>query len=397
MRIAFIIPYFYPAWEYGGSPRAAYELARGLAGRGHHVRVLTTDSGGRRRIAAGSREVDGIEVYYFRNLSNYLAFRYRLFGLPPSRWKFARHLAGCDLVHVHELRSTLAAATCFGIRNAGIPYVLSPHGGLAYLGRGGSKRVFDILWGRRLLNEAASVVAASPVEADDAVRRGIPEDRVTVVPNAVSPEACRRIVPGAFRKRYGIDRRYIVLFLGRLHVLKGADILVRAVARLLERRSDVQLVLAGPDDGAEADLKAQVRAAGLDSGVLWTGFLDEDRKFEALTDADLTVVPSRSEVFAIVAVESLLCETPALVSSVCGLSPFPGEEKGVFRFESEDVADLAVQLEGILGSEERRARAAEGRRFVEGAFSPAVIAEQMEHLYREALDRWRSRGQAASS
>src|SRR5206468_203743 len=48
MRIGFIIPYFYPAFEYGGTPRVAYEFARCLVRRGHEVTVVTTDSGDRR-------------------------------------------------------------------------------------------------------------------------------------------------------------------------------------------------------------------------------------------------------------------------------------------------------------------------------------------------------------
>ena len=45
MRIAFVIPYFYPALGYGGTPRLAYEMARVLAGHGHEITVFTTDSG----------------------------------------------------------------------------------------------------------------------------------------------------------------------------------------------------------------------------------------------------------------------------------------------------------------------------------------------------------------
>src|SRR6516164_6902161 len=74
LRITFVIPHFYPALEYGGQPRAAYELARALVKIGHHVKVLTTDSGGKSRLAkSGRQNVDGIEVVYYRNLSNRLA------------------------------------------------------------------------------------------------------------------------------------------------------------------------------------------------------------------------------------------------------------------------------------------------------------------------------------
>src|SRR5215470_13375699 len=86
VRIAFVIPYFYPAWQYGGTPRSAFELARGLVRRGHSVQVLTTDSGGETRLRdipdSHTRDVEGIQVRYYSNVSNRLAYRHRLFWPP---------------------------------------------------------------------------------------------------------------------------------------------------------------------------------------------------------------------------------------------------------------------------------------------------------------------------
>jgi len=90
MRIGFIIPYFYPAFEYGGTPRVAYEFARCLVRRGHEVTVVTTDSGGPKRIGKDTiatiqdNGLEGIRIFYYPNLSNYLAYEQResSFGLP---------------------------------------------------------------------------------------------------------------------------------------------------------------------------------------------------------------------------------------------------------------------------------------------------------------------------
>src|SRR5229473_7028152 len=85
MRIAFVIPYFYPAFEYGGTPRVAYEFARSLVRRGHEVTVLTTDSGGQKRIEKDAAAMirtgglEGIKIFYYRNVSNYMAYKQRLF------------------------------------------------------------------------------------------------------------------------------------------------------------------------------------------------------------------------------------------------------------------------------------------------------------------------------
>src|SRR4051794_9730368 len=108
MHVGIVIPYFPPAWQYGGTPRAAFNLARALVDRGHAIRVLTTDSGGLSRLPSGSAsQWRGIEVHYYRNISNHLAYRHRLF-LPPAFYtQIEKQLSGCDVLHIHEFRSTL--------------------------------------------------------------------------------------------------------------------------------------------------------------------------------------------------------------------------------------------------------------------------------------------------
>ena len=96
MRIAVVTPYFYPDWEYGGTPRAAFELARALAARGHEIRVLTT---GRR---SGTKVVEGIQIRYYGNLSHYLAHRHRLFIPLGFRKQLRKQFADCDVLHIHE-------------------------------------------------------------------------------------------------------------------------------------------------------------------------------------------------------------------------------------------------------------------------------------------------------
>jgi len=116
MRIGFVIPYFYPALGYGGTPRIAYEMARALVRRGHQVQVLTTDSGGHNRIPADvisriqKNGMDGIQVRYYGNLSSNLAYRHRVFF--PLRFFFdvKPRLLENDIVHIHDLRSFLAVA-----------------------------------------------------------------------------------------------------------------------------------------------------------------------------------------------------------------------------------------------------------------------------------------------
>jgi len=120
----------------------------------------------------------------------------------------------------------------------------------------------------------------------------------------------------------------------------------------------------------------------LDGHVTFTGFLDEPAKRQAYTDCDLVVIPSRSEVFALTAVESLLCGTPVLLSSACGLYPLPAA--GVCRFESENVENLSSQLQTMF-CYKRTCPVVDGRDFIAKHFSLTAVAAKAEAAYSEVL------------
>lgn len=388
MRVVFVIPYFYPAWAYGGQPRAAYELARGLVHLGHQVHVLTSDSGGPGRLALhetgaeGRRIVDGIEVTYFRNVSSALAYR-RCFIVPAYFRNVRRYLQGADILHLHELRSTMAPSALSAAKALNVPLVLSPHGGLSRLGRDTLKRVYDAAWGRRILRDAARVLAVSPQEEEEARRHNVLADRIRLLPNPVDTSVLDPPARGLFRKKFGIQAHPLVLFMGRLNAIKGPDLLVEAVAQASRDIPGLHLALCGPDDGFESTLRKLITQRGIQNAVTFCGLVDGTLKQAAFADADLTVVPSRREVFALTAVESLLAGTPVLLSSACGLYPMPAADAGVTLFRVGDPTDLAARLTHALKHPTIDVRAA--REFVTTEFSVESVARRAEQIYRDVL------------
>jgi glycosyltransferase involved in cell wall biosynthesis len=192
---------------------------------------------------------------------------------------------------------------------------------------------------------------------------------------------------GSFKRRWNIGDKRIILFLGRLHWIKGADIVLEAFRDLGGATNDIQLVFAGPDDGQEAELKKKVRQWALDAKVTFTGFCDHQAKLEAFVDSDVTVVPSRSEVFAITAIEALASGCPVLLSDVCGLHPMPSSAQGVLQFQSERVDDLATKLRQLIGNPSWRVAAQSGRQFVMSEFGNTKIGERAERIYRQVLSK----------
>jgi len=367
MRIAFVIPYFYPALQYGGQPKSCYELARALVRRGHLVTVLTTDSAGKSRLQleagpVSRRNVEGIDVCYYRNLSNYFAFRHRLF-LPVALFRdIRRQVVGCDILHIHELRSTVTIAAYNAARTLRLPYVLSPHGGLIHHGKQLAKQVFDSFYGRSILEHACMLAVVSPREKEDARAFNVDASRVRLLPNTVFPEDYVRLPPpGGFRDRWSIGTGRLVLFLGRLHWIKG------------------------PDDGQERKLRQMVAIDKIQHRVTFTGYLDHETKLQALMDSDVLAIPSRNEIFAITALEALMCGVPVLLSSVCGFAPMPPAECGVRQFQAGNVRELERQLNQMVFEERIKPDIEITRDFIFREFSAAAVAEKAESLYGEAI------------
>ena len=112
-----------------------------------------------------------------------------------------------------------------------------------------------------------------------------------------------------------------LLFLGRVHVKKGPDLLLNAFAALLKRlpvdqASDLHIVMAGPaDDAYGVEMKALASSLGLERHITWTGMVSGDLKWGAFHSADAFILPSHQENFGIAVAEALACAVPVLISN----------------------------------------------------------------------------------
>lgn len=108
----------------------------------------------------------------------------------------------------------------------------------------------------------------------------------------------------------------VVLFLGRIHKVKGCDLLIEAFAKVVSRDKRLHLVIAGPDQtGWGVQLKQRVIELGLADRITWTGMLEGDMKWAAFSAAEVFCLPSHHENFGVVVVEALACGKPVLISN----------------------------------------------------------------------------------
>jgi glycosyltransferase involved in cell wall biosynthesis len=391
MKILLGVLYYEPAWAYGGPPRLVSDLARQLASRGHQVTVCTTDAlDAGRRIERLEEESAGVRVVRFRNLSNALAYRLKIFvPLGMKSW-LARNVGAFDVVHLFDARTLLNAWAARAVVDHGVPFVLSAFGSLpAGTGwRAIVKRRFDRRHGGVLLGRATALLAQNEHERQLYVDYGADPTRVLLWPLAVDlNEYARLPSPGRFRERFGIGpEERVLLFVGRIHVLKGLEPLLHALAQTQRVLPRARLVVVGRDDGYLAEMLALARRLEMGDRLIFAGPLYGPDLLPAYVDCDLfAITPTHFEETSLASLGACACGRPVLINDRCGLPWL--EEYRAGRCVSggaEAIASAMTEMLGDLVSLAAMGRNA--RRLVEERFAWPQVVEQVEKIYASARD-----------
>jgi glycosyltransferase involved in cell wall biosynthesis len=398
VNIVQALPFFDPATRFGGPVVQLPLICRALAQRGHRVSVVTTALGvGRDVLRERWLERDGYRVWYARVGP---LGRTAPYWAPRLTRALRETLVFADLLHVHLSFTHLNVVARRCARQQGVPYVYSPRSCLDPLRlrhRRIVKSIFLRLLERRIIRDAAAVHALTEVERQQVLRQGARDERIAVIPNASPLDPDARLPDGrALRERLRIpEQAPLVLYMGRLHVLKGLDVLLEAFAIVHALRPDAHLVVAGPDEGARSGLRARASALGVAGSVHLAGTLEGSARLSALAAADVFALVSLSEGIPNAALEAAAAGTPLLLSDRCNVPQV--KEYGAGRVVAPEPAAAADALADLLGrSAQRQLIGREGKRMVRECFALPQIVIRFERLY-QAIVATGAPGAAAGS
>jgi len=309
------------------------------------------------------------------------------FSLMPSLWAILKYrLPEVGIVHMHAFRTIQNVLLYFACRRANIPYVIDAHGSAIY----GKKKVwlkrfFDLVVGRRMLKDAGRLIAETEVGIREYTDLGVDSNKVDIVSPPFDTEEFDDLPGrGEFRSRYDLGERRIILFLGRLHYIKGIDFLIDGFARYHERDPEAILVIVGSDDGHEAELRDQSERMGLTDSVHFTGFLSGWEKTCALVDADIVAQTSRFEQGAWAPFEAVLCGTPIVVTADTGAGEDVRRLDAGTTVPFGDTKALADAFSSIFdaypAASERTMRAAH---FLRSRMSMTARVHEYEDIYKK--------------
>ena len=386
MHILHVTLGFYPALAWGGPVKIVYQNGKELVRRGHQVTIFCTNLlDKKRKIEPGTfeRQVDGMRIVYYDTW--YLPWWPGTLGpiwLPDLPSYILREIESFDIVHLNGYRSLMMLPVARAARRAGVPIVTQPHGTLS-LGINSLllKRIYDRAFGRVELNGISAFIALQEYERQLALAHGVPADRIEIIPNGI--EACNPDglpEPGSFRRHYGIAfDRPLILSLGRIEKIKGVDMLVEAFARLAI--PEAQLAIVGPDGGQALEVQNLVRQYGLSDRVIMPGLIYDAEKLAAFQDADLFVLPSRSDAYPTTVMEACSMGVPMVVTDRCGIAQQVRDR--VAEVVPFDARAFAGAMQSLLTNRERyeRYRANSQSVFVD-TFSIQAIVDRLEALYK---------------
>jgi glycosyltransferase involved in cell wall biosynthesis len=313
MRILHVISSLAP--RYGGPSKAVIEMCGELVRRGERAAIYTTDADIDGRLDVPLKrpvEVDGIPITYFP------VDMLRLYKISRSLAGALRSsLADFDVVHIHSLYQFPATAAAVYCRRYGIPYIVRPHGTLdpfLYRRHRIRKRIYETIWERRNLSAAAAVHFTTEEEMTLASSLGL-HFRGVVIPLGTSFES-RQTSSGKLAELWPeTAKKKVVLFMGRINFKKGLDILIRAFGEVARDRSDVHLLIAGPDnEGYGSRVRRWVKEHHVGGKTTFTGMLLGTAKAAALTDSSMFILPSYTENFGIAVVEAMAAGLPVIIS-----------------------------------------------------------------------------------
>jgi glycosyltransferase involved in cell wall biosynthesis len=402
MKILYAVHGYKPAYRLGGPVHSVSAAAEALVLKGHEVIVFATNSNLDEDLDVATDQpikVNGVEVWYFKReepirrwlpfipyLSKSMGFLYA----PALRAQLDRIIHSVDVVHTQMpyVYPTFAAGRAAIRHKKPLFYhqrgVFGPER-LKF--RSMKKRLYIKAIERPIMQRATTLIALTEAEVESYRALGV-QTPCRVIPNGVDIVNHQHSFNRSADSLYNISPdEVVILFMARLHPIKGADRLIRAFLMLQDRFPQAKLVMAGPDEwGMVEKFRIAITKAGIGNRVLFLGMVTGEAKQDLLARADLFCLPSDGEGFSIAVLEALANSTAVLLSPGCH---FPEvETAGVGRISQSDPVTLSRALADLLGSPEKlKEMGSKGRDFVSRHYSWDAITELLLEAYSEGIER----------
>ena len=282
----------------GGPSRSVPMLAKGLAELGVDITLMAIRS-------------ENMNIHALEGTS----VKLKVISPSFSRKEIAKYLADerFDLIQIQSVWEMPYHKVIVEARKQNIPYIVTPRGMLepwSLSQKKWKKRLAWCLYQRNDVQKSACVFTTAKMEADHVSELGITTCKA-VIPNGIETDAypCKSSIEGIKKQ---------VLFLSRVHVKKGIELLFEAWKRIHSDYADWQLLVIGNGEAEYIhNLENRVESLGLKDSIKILPPVFGEAKIKVYQESALFCLPSFSENFGMVIAEAMSCGTPVITTTNC--------------------------------------------------------------------------------
>ena len=321
----------------GGSVERICQLSKYIGLHGHTCTLLTTKKGFNKSRAAKLGSISIVALPYISD-------RF-IVPLKLITWLF-KNAKNYDVVHLSMNWSAITAITFIYLKLTNTPFYFSAMGWLSIQGRAIIlKHIYFNVITLPLVRSAKMCVAVSKREVNEYIGCGVSPEKIVYIPNGIESAEFEKDDGGAhFRKKYNIDKRPIIFFIGRIDLIKGPDILLRAFGKICNDFPSYQLIIAGNNLGYLSTIKSECKALKLVNKVTFLGPIIGEDKVSAYHSAKLVVIPSRFDSMTIVALEAAASSSAILITKECDFSELALASAGIEVNANETEVGEGIRL-----------------------------------------------------
>ena len=313
--------------------------------------------------------LENCRIHYIDHWTHYLKMK--------RQWNGLLEQIKPDVVHVNCCWQPESALVQKWSRNKGFKTVYTPHGMFEpwiMKRHYRTKKVPALLlYQKKAIAQSDMLHATAESERQNLLKLGY-NINVAVIANGIDV--------GSIRIKNSWKRTKTLLFLSRVHVKKGIDLLINAVAELKDKMTGYKLLIAGEgDESYISELKELARKSGVEDIVEFIGGVYGDKKWELFQKADIFLLPTHSENFGIVVAEALASGTPVITTTGTPWEELQTQHCGWWVECGQ--ADITHAVSQALAADEQQLEemGRNGRRLMEERYSVEAIAQRMKTLY----------------
>jgi len=306
-----------------------------------------------------------------------------LFGNMKKEWLELLSNIQPDIVHVNCCWMPQCAFTQKWAQAKGYKVVLTPHGMLEpwIMARNYWTRKLPalLLYQKEAVREADMLHSTADFEKVNLLKLGY-NNKITVIPNGIETDTISLKTSWIPTKK--------ILFLSRVHIKKGIELLIESIASLKEKMVGYTVIIAGEGDEAYIrQLKQKAEEMGISAIVQFVGGVYGEQKWQLFQKTDFFVLPTFCENFGYVVVEALACGTPVITTKGAPWQDLEESGSGWWIDISTDALINALEEALSKNEQDLMEMGQKGRLLVEQKYTINAVALSMYKLYMRMLNK----------